>query len=131
MKVSRYIIYAVTLREHDGIVKLGRTTNWKTRRREYDCWNFADCDGMSACSVFIVTDEYIDLPALERACLSEMANRHSLHRGAEWFSGTLRDAEEVITGVLEAGQISYIVASGQDARPKLRQVSMLVSRQNA
>jgi hypothetical protein len=125
MKVSRYIIYAVTLREHEGIVKLGRTTNWKTRRREYDCWNFADYDGVSACSVFMVTEEYVDLTALEKACLAAMANRHSLFRGAEWFSGDLQDAEEVIAGVLEAAQISYIKASGQDSRPKLRQVGRL------
>lgn len=108
MKRTQYVIYAVVLREHPAVVKLGRTTLWSSRRREYDTWNFADADGVADCHVYCVTDEYVDLSALESACLCAMADRSPRYRGAEWFKATLADAKVVIEGVLQAGGISYV-----------------------
>jgi hypothetical protein len=105
---SHYVIYAVVLREHPEVVKLGRTTHWKSRRRAYDTWNFAPCDGVSDCLVYCLTDEYVDLAAVEKACLDGMALLCPIHRGNEWFKGSLADARKVIEGVLCAGEVSFI-----------------------
>jgi hypothetical protein len=108
MKRTHYVIYAVTLREHPEIVKVGRTTQWKSRRREYDTWNFSAGDGVLDCVVYCITEEYADLAAIEAACLDGMAMICPLHRGAEWFKGSLDDARRVIEDVLCAGQLSYM-----------------------
>lgn len=107
MKRTQYVLYAVTLREHPGIVKLGRTTSWKQRRNEYDKWNFADGDGIAMCALFCLTEEYVDLPALEAACLSAMAMQCPRYRGNEWFKGTLEQAVQAIEDVLATAQTSY------------------------
>ncbi|NML61816.1 GIY-YIG nuclease family protein [Massilia sp. RP-1-19] len=107
MKRTQYVIYAVVLREHQDIVKIGRTTQWKSRRNEYDSWNFANGDGVLDCIVFCITEEYADLSAVESACIDGLAMICPLHRGKEWFRGTLQDARRVIEDVLSAGQLSY------------------------
>ena len=108
MKRSHYVIYAVILREHPEILKIGRTTQWKTRRREYDTWNFADGDGVLDCIVYCITDEYVDLSAVEAACIEGLAMICPRHRGNEWFKGDIADARRVVEDVLCAGQISFI-----------------------
>jgi hypothetical protein len=108
MKRTHYVIYAVILKEHPEIIKIGRTTKWKTRRREYDTWNFANGDGVLDCLVYCITDEYVDLAAVESACISGLATICSLYRGNEWFHGTLADARRVVEDVLCAGQISFV-----------------------
>lgn len=117
MKRTQYVIYAVVLREHQDIVKVGRTTQWKSRRNEYDSWNFASGDGISDCLVFCITEEYADLAKIEAACIDGMALICPLHRGKEWFRGTLHDARRVIEDVLCAGQLSY-TESASMSQPK-------------
>jgi T5orf172 domain len=108
LKRSSYTIYAVTLREHPEIVKIGRTTNWRSRRNAYDTWNFASGDGVLGGVLYTITDEYVDLSAVEKACLSGMSMICSIHRGSEWFHGTLDDAKKVIDDILCAGGITFL-----------------------
>ena len=100
------VIYAVVLREHPTIVKIGRTTNWLRRRSSYDNWNFALGDGISNLAVYCVTDEYVDLAGLESACLGAM--NKPLVRGFEWFRADLDHARKAIESILIASQISFV-----------------------
>ena len=102
---SNYVIYAVVLREHPTIVKLGRTTNWRNRSREYHDWNFATGDGVLASAVYCITEEYVDLAAVEAACLGAMGQLP--HRGKEWFKATLQQAKDAIESVLCNAQLSF------------------------
>lgn len=104
---THLVLYAVVLREHPEIVKIGRTTNWNSRRREYDTWNFADGNGVLAAAVYCITEEYVDLPALESACLYGMGFFCAKHRGNEWFKGDIEVARKVIEDVLHTAQVSY------------------------
>lgn len=102
---SRYTIYAVVLREHPSIVKLGRSMKWHSRRREYDNWNFADGDGVLDWAAYCITEEYVDLNSVESACLGAMGINP--YRGNEWFRSTLDHAKQAIESVLHDGQLSY------------------------
>lgn len=102
---SRYVIYAVVLKEHPSIVKLGRSMRWHQRRREYDNWNFADGDGVQEFHAYCITEEYVDLNAVESACLGAMGINP--YRGNEWFKSTLEHAKEAIESVLSSAQLSY------------------------
>lgn len=112
MKRTQYVLYAVTLREHPGILKLGRTTKWSSRRREYDNWNFASGDGVEDCAVYIITEEYADLAALEKACLDGLATVRPIHRGNEWFKASFADGKAVIEDVLNTCGMTYVEAGG-------------------
>lgn len=103
---SEYVIYAVCLREHLGVVKVGRTTRWKNRRKVYASWNLAIEDAVLAERVFTITEEFVDLPALEAALLSAMPfpRRH----GLEWFRANFDDVCEVIDRFLSEHDISYV-----------------------
>lgn len=101
-----FVLYAVTLREHPGVVKIGRTTNWNTRRREYENWNLAAGDGLMAKRLFIITEEWADLPALEQVILETMPHRR--RHGKEWFLADLVDAAEHIARVLDDYGLTYI-----------------------
>ena len=108
-KVSRYSIYAVVLREHPTVVKLGRTTSWQQRRRAYDTWNFADGDGVLAYRVYSITEEYVDLAGLEALCVAMMDKPRV--RGNEWFRADLAYATAKIEEALESSGLSYIISA--------------------
>lgn len=81
---SQFVIYVVELREHPGVVKVGRTTKWHQRRLSYARWNLrADGDAIAREMTFVLADEYVDLPALEMGIIQ--ASPFPLHHGAEWF----------------------------------------------
>jgi len=101
-------MYAIVLREHMDVVKVGRTTSWKSRRREYDTWNFASGDGIYESAVYCITEEYADLNGIENACIEALNNMLPKHRGNEWFRGSIHDARKVIEDVLSAAGLSYI-----------------------
>ena len=100
------MLYAVVLKEHPTIVKVGRTINWKTRRREYDCWNLADGDGVLECATFTINEEYCCLPGLEAECLGRI--NAPLVRGTEWFRTNIEHAKETIRQVLYDNAMSHI-----------------------
>ena len=102
------MLYAVVLREWPGVVKVGRTTKWASRRREYDNWNFADGTGVLRCVTYVITEEYADLAALELACINGMAMMCPRHRGNEWFKGSMEGAMSVIADVLHTAGVSYV-----------------------
>jgi hypothetical protein len=102
---SNYLIYAVVLKDHPNIVKLGRTSNWNSRRNEYLNWNLCDGDGILDFAVYCLTEEWVNLPQLESACLSAMPTRP--YRGREWFRASLEDAKLAIEDTLNTAQISY------------------------
>ena len=49
---------------------MGRTNNWKQRRRAYANWNLRKGDGITREVVFEINEEYVDLEWLERDCLA-------------------------------------------------------------
>ena len=113
---SSFTLYAVVLREHPRVVKIGRTTRWVRRRAEYDSWNFANGDGVLHCSVYDIAEEYVDLAMLEKAVINGMAANFPMFRGAEWFAASLEDAVAVIEDVLHTAGISYSIGQ-KSAKP--------------
>ena len=99
-----FCIYAVELHEHPGVVKIGQTSRWEHRRPSYANWNLRDGDGVARECVFIVTEEGVDLRAVERAVLEAMPVPK--RRGNEWFSGDFDEACRVIDRVLCGAEIS-------------------------
>lgn len=106
-RTTQYVLYAVVLREHPEVVKLGMTTKWQSRRNEYDSWNFANGDGIGEGAVYRITEEYVDLRGLEVACLDAIGFKCPRHKGNEWFKGCLQDARDAIEGVLNAAQLTF------------------------
>lgn len=101
-------IYAVVLKCRPDMVKVGRTTNWKQRRKTYDCWNFSSGDGIEEYRLFVVTDEYVALDRLEAAVLADMAHNFPVAHGREWFAAEFNDACRTIDRVMCAGGLSYV-----------------------
>lgn len=101
---SNYTIYAVVLREHPSIVKIGRANNWYRRSREYTHWNFAEGDGILDLAVYCITDEYVCLRSLEDACLTAMGRPY---RRREWFKASLEQAKLAIEDTLNTAQLSW------------------------
>lgn len=102
---SGFCLYAVTLVDVPGVVKIGRTIRWKGRRREYACWNLRDGDGIDTEVVFEINEEWVALEALEGAVLGaiKLPRRH----GNEWFCGGIQEARDVIACVLEDAGVCF------------------------
>lgn len=92
-------LYAVTLKDLPGVVKVGRSSRWATRRKTYAEWNLRGGDGIEDEVVFEIHEEWCDLEALEAAVIAAVPfpRRH----GFEWFMGDIETAAQVISGVLE------------------------------
>jgi hypothetical protein len=114
---SQAVIYAVVLRAHPGIVKLGRTTKWSQRRRAYDGWNLSAGDGIAEAAVYCITEEYVDLAAVEAACLG--AIDRPLVRGSEWFRAEMARARETIESVLNGAGLSFFEIGADAPAPLL------------
>ena len=89
-----YTIYAVTLREHPGVVKVGMTIDWNLRRKSYDNWNLRDGDAIDNYVVFLITEPYVDLAFVEAACLNALP--HKRRYKVEWLYGEIGDVAGVI-----------------------------------
>jgi hypothetical protein len=103
---TEYVIYAVNVRDHAGITKVGRTTKWANRRVAYANWNLALGDAITGERVFRLTDEFVDLVALEAHILNSLP--FARFRGNEWFVGELDDVAREIDQILCASDLSYI-----------------------
>ena len=102
---SQLVIYAVGVDGHEGVVKIGRTTNWKSRRKSYARWNLSEVDAVKTERVYVLTEEWIDLIRVERALLSSCP--FPLHYGAEWFRADFGDMCDFIESFLSQAGISY------------------------
>src|SRR5688572_11159860 len=91
-------VYAVALRDHPGLVKVGRTGNWERRRRAYDQWNLAPGDAISDFRTFLITEEYVDLARLELCIIERMQGEPAF--GKEWFRAELGDVCDMIERTL-------------------------------
>lgn len=98
-------LYAVVLRDQPGIVKVGRTVRWASRRRAYADWNLRAGDGIEREVVFEINEEWCDLEEMEAAVLRQMP--FPLRHGLEWFRGDIATAAQVIASVLEAHECFY------------------------
>lgn len=103
---SEFVIYAVALSEHPGVVKVGRSAKWKARRKAYESWNLAPGNAIEQERAFIVTEEFVDLPKLEDAILEAIPfpQRH----GREWFVADFDEVCRLIERFLCEHEISYI-----------------------
>jgi len=101
------VIYAVCVKGHDGVVKLGRTTKWKTRRQSYQRWNLSSGDAITSERVFVLTDEFVDLVKIERAILDGCP--FPLRHGQEWFTADLDEICRYVDRFLTINEISFVV----------------------
>ena len=99
------VLYAVSVKDHEGVVKIGRTRNWRSRRIAYDNWNLARGDAVTASRAFVLTDEWLDLPRLEAAMLAQCP--FPLRAGSEWFHADFDEMCEFIARFLDDAGISH------------------------
>ena len=99
-------LYAVALHEHPGVVKVGRTANWQARRKSYAAWNLSASDAVAAERVFCLTEDFVDLPALERFILGSLP--FPIRFGSEWFTAEIDDAAREIDRLLCESGLSYV-----------------------
>lgn len=100
------VIYAVSVKPQPGVVKVGRTTRWKSRRQTYDTWNLTTA-AIEAERVFTLTEEFIDLERLEHHILDCLP--FPLHFGREWFKADdIDDVARAIDRILVEHDISYV-----------------------
>lgn len=101
------VIYVVSVKEHPGVVKLGRTMRgWKQRRREYANWNLRAGDGIDREMVFTLTEEFVDLARLEAAILESMP--FPQRSGREWFVADFDEVCRLVDKFLCQHEVSYI-----------------------
>jgi hypothetical protein len=103
---SSYVIYAVVLNDHPDIVKIGRASNWRSRKKFYENWNLSLGTGIKDFAAYCITEEWVNLPSLEEACLSAMNTRP--YRGREWFKAQFDFAKLAIEDTLQTADLSYI-----------------------
>jgi hypothetical protein len=103
---SNYVIYAVVLNAHPDIVKVGRASNWKSRKKAYENWNLSLGEGILESVAYCITEEWVNLPSLEEACLSAMNTRP--YRGREWFKTSFDHAKSAIEDTIQTAELSYI-----------------------
>lgn len=104
---SGSVIYAVQLVEHDTVIKVGRSIRWASRRGAYDQWNLRPSGGIKAAWVFTITDEYVDLPALEGGIIAHLQNELPVKFGREWFVAEMDDVLQSIGRFLTGHEISF------------------------
>ena len=101
------VLYVVSVKEHPGVVKIGRTMRgWKTRRREYAFWNLCAGDGIDREMVFTITEEFVDLARLEAELLGAMP--FPLRSGREWFVADFDEACRLVDQFLCQHEVSYV-----------------------
>jgi len=102
---SGLYIYAVVVRHHPDIVKIGMTRKWVNRRKSYANWNLSPGDAIVEERVFRISEEFVDLERLEAHIIRTF--EAPLAFGAEWFRGTLDEACRHIDRIMCANGIFY------------------------
>jgi hypothetical protein len=102
---SEAVIYAVALKEHPGVTKVGRTCRWRNRRKVYESWNLR-LGAIAEERLFVLTDEYVHLPSLETYILANLPFER--HFGNEWFAAEIDDVAKHIDRMLCEHEISYL-----------------------
>ena len=103
---SASIIYLVQVRSHLDVVKIGRTTKWAQRRKCYENWNLSPGNGVVRERLFIITEEFVDLPALEKFLIASMPYEKAF--GEEWFYADFDEAVEHVEGMVTNTRLSYV-----------------------
>lgn len=103
---SHACIYAVVLRDHPEVTKVGRTAKWRNRRKAYADWNLSNGDGILAERTFIITEEFVDLALVEEAILDELP--FSRHYKREWYKADIEEVERAIDRILCGMGLSYV-----------------------
>lgn len=104
-RVSAFNLYCVTLRDHPETFKLGRTFNWPQRSRVYTDWNLRRGDGILRGEVFVINEDYVDLPSLEAAMMD--ACPFPLFKPFEWFVGDNSEACNWVDRFLTASEMTF------------------------
>lgn len=104
---TSYTIYAVALSEHQGIVKVGQTSRWKSRLSNYQNWNLANGDAVERYTRFAFYDAFVDLRQLEAHVLESVRREFPVYRGSEWFSGDYDEVVRLIDRTIAATGLSY------------------------
>lgn len=104
---TSYTIYAVCLREHPNVVKVGQTSKWAARRRVYEFWNLSKGDAIERAMRFVVNDEFVDLKRLESHILAAVGRAFPLHYGAEWFRGDFDEVVRLMDRVMAETGLTY------------------------
>lgn len=102
---SGFYIYVVSVVDHPGVSKIGRTVKWNNRRKAYANWNLRPGDGIDQERVYCITDEFVDLNAVEAAILE--AAPWPVRSGSEWFLVDFDDACRHVEEMLCVGGLSY------------------------
>lgn len=105
-RVGDYL-YVVKLREHPDKVKIGMTKKWSSRSNSYRNWNLARGDGILESAVFAITEDFVDLAALEKAIL-ERCDLEPAY-GREWFFGEIEQAARLIDDSLNEFGLTYVL----------------------
>jgi hypothetical protein len=103
---THQVIYVVCVRDHPGVVKIGRTSRWLHRRRVYANWNLSNGEAITHERTFCLTDEFIDLEKLEAEILSRA--QYPLAHGYEWFRADFDDVCRFIDATLLELDITYL-----------------------
>jgi len=104
---SRCALYVVSLKEHEGVVKIGRTSRgWPQRRKEYDMWNLCGGGGIDREMVFTITEEFTDLAKLEAAILEIIP--FPLRSGREWFVADFDEVCRLVDQFLCQHEVTYV-----------------------
>ena len=103
---SRYVLYAVSLKEHPGITKVGRAVNWERRRMAYANWNLSNGDAICREQIFTITEEYVDLAKLEKALLESL--QYERRHGYEWLVAEFDEVVRAIDRFLCGHGVSYL-----------------------
>ena len=103
---SSHTLYVVTLKQQPGIVKIGRTVKWSTRRVSYANWNLSNGDAIDQERPFVITEEYVDLHRLERDMLADCP--FPLRHGNEWFRADFDEMCRYVDRFICASGLSYL-----------------------
>ena len=104
-RLSAFNLYCLTLRDHPEVFKLGRTFNWRLRKRDYENWNLREGDGILSGNLFVINEDYVDLPGLEAAMLD--ACPFPLFKAFEWFSGDTQEACDWVDRFITASEMTF------------------------
>jgi hypothetical protein len=100
------VIYAVSLKEHPLVTKVGRSARWQQRRRAYDCWNLAPGDAVENFRTYTFTEDWVDLEGIERFVLDAL--QFPRRFGKEWLDAPFEDVVPRLDEVIEGLGLSFI-----------------------
>lgn len=104
-----YYLYAVVVADHPALTKIGRSFRWATRYREYETWNLRVSGGCIDWHAYQITEEFVDLPAIE----AELIERLSAYpvRRREWFDCDIETASREIDKLITGAEMSYLFSA--------------------